>query len=218
VPLPPIVENPYGVHDHDVLSGRGAFVNGHIGNERFRQLSMERKFRFDAGNYSEKRALATEIVGIIRSLEPPGRFLKRATGDKNRPVESDNDEGRSMYTRGLDGEWEELSDDKAVHKACQVMRDLFRPDRAVERKSYTRRTKQAGLVEEKPMNEDEEDAGDKDEGDDLVRDDDVNDALDVGVLATDEVLDKTLAGDVPNDAEDDRLVVDEGKQVEMMSV
>jgi hypothetical protein len=29
----------------------------------------------------------------------------------------------------VDGEWIELSDDKAIHKACQVMRDIARPDR-----------------------------------------------------------------------------------------
>jgi hypothetical protein len=31
--------------------------------------------------------------------------------------------------RGLDGTWEELNDEKAIHKACQVMRDIDRPDR-----------------------------------------------------------------------------------------
>mmetsp|Transcript_31508 Transcript_31508/g.44725 ORF Transcript_31508/g.44725 Transcript_31508/m.44725 type:complete len:185 (+) Transcript_31508:61-615(+) len=89
---------------------------------------MERKPQFDNGNYSEKRTLATEIVSEIRSLNPPGRFLKRVkiTGDGPRRPED---------------EWEELSDDKAIHKACQVMRDINRPDR--EEKKRTR-----GKVEE----------------------------------------------------------------------
>ena len=220
VPLPPIVENPYGVHDHDVLSGRGAFVNGHIGNERFRQLAVERKDRFDAGNYADKRALAAEIVGIIRSLDPPGRFLKRAAVSSNRPAKTANDEGWSMYTRGLDGEWEELSDDKAVHKACQVMRDLHRPDRAAERKSYSRRTKHHGLVEEKIMREEEVEDGDPDKcGDDSVpgEDGDDNDTLDVNILAPEEVLERTLP-DVVTPTEDGTQVEDEGKHVEMMSV
>lgn len=34
-PLQPILDVPDGVHAHDVLLGRGAFVNGHIGNERY---------------------------------------------------------------------------------------------------------------------------------------------------------------------------------------
>jgi len=172
------------VHDHDVLSGRGAFVNGHVGNQRFRKLAVDRKPQFDAGNYSVKRALATEIVGIIRSLDPPGRFLKRVkkkkkknnttvrdnqqqttTTDQNNNNKDDNDNNdnnhagddntdnssttgednnnndnttdngnnREVPVRGLDGSWEELSDDRAIHKACQVMRDINRPDRAGEK-------------------------------------------------------------------------------------
>eukprot|EP00536_Pseudo-nitzschia_multiseries_P000167 jgi/Psemu1/178140/e_gw1.3.63.1 len=68
--------NPFDVHAHDVLSGRGAYVNGHIGNARLRALASERKSRFDAGNYTEKRMLAAEIVAHVRALDPPGRFLK----------------------------------------------------------------------------------------------------------------------------------------------
>ena len=60
-----------------MLSGRGAFINGHVGNTNFRKLCLERKQAFDAGNYSEKRALATEVVQLTKALDPPGRFLKR---------------------------------------------------------------------------------------------------------------------------------------------
>jgi hypothetical protein len=122
-PLDPIIENPFGVNDHDVLSGRGAFVNGHIGNVRFRELCVERKPQFDAGSYSEKRTLATEVVSIVRGLEPPGRFLKRVKEGAAEGVDYSDMPG-----------WEELSDDKAIHKACQVMRDIARPDRTGERK------------------------------------------------------------------------------------
>jgi len=131
IPLDPIVENPYGVHSHDVLSGRGAFVNGHVGNQRFRTLSLDRKHKFDAGNYSEKRALATEVVQIIRNLDPPGRFLKRVT-NKQAKTEDSN---WIVPPRGLEGFWEELSDEKAIHKACQVMRDIDRPDRGPEKRT-----------------------------------------------------------------------------------
>lgn len=71
--------NPFGVHAHDVLSGRGAYVNGHVGNARLRKMALERKAQFDAGNYTEKRQLASEIVTLIKSLDPPGRFLKKAS-------------------------------------------------------------------------------------------------------------------------------------------
>jgi hypothetical protein len=111
------------VNDHDVLSGRGAFVNGHIGNAHFRELCAERKPQFDAGTYTEKRSLATDVVSIIRSLTPPGRFLKRIKED-----------GSEIEFASTMPGWEELSDDSAIHKACQVMRDIARPDRQGERK------------------------------------------------------------------------------------
>jgi hypothetical protein len=126
VPAPEelLVENPFGVHDHDVLSGRGAFVNGHVGNERLRVLAQERKTQFDTGNYSEKRSLATEIVTFVRSLDPPGRFMKRVDPTKSKPVD-DSEEANLALEAG----WEELSDEKAIHKSCQVMRDIDRADR-----------------------------------------------------------------------------------------
>lgn len=74
---------------------------------------MERKDAFDAGNFTEKQALASEIINIIRSLDPPGRFLKRR----------DTSKGKEL-PRGLSGDWEELSDGKAIHKATQIMRDI----------------------------------------------------------------------------------------------
>uniref|UniRef100_A0A7S4VJM1 DUF6824 domain-containing protein n=1 Tax=Ditylum brightwellii TaxID=49249 RepID=A0A7S4VJM1_9STRA len=63
-------------HDHDVLSGRGASVNSHAGNTRFRALCFHKKSDFDGANHAAKRRIATEIVQVVTSLEPPGRFLK----------------------------------------------------------------------------------------------------------------------------------------------
>lgn len=125
VPDAPLEENPYGVHDHDILSGRGAFVNGHVGNGRLRELALARKTPFDSGTYTEKRTLATEVVTIIRSLDPPGRFLKKLNPAMVKPPDSLDESGRALFAEG----WEELSDEKAIHKACQVMRDIDRADR-----------------------------------------------------------------------------------------
>jgi hypothetical protein len=157
VPEEAIMENPFGVHDHDILCGRGAFVNGHIGNARLRDLAHARKTQFDSGNYTEKRTLAMEVVTIIRSLDPPGRFLKRVdpskasatpanikpTEDKNQPDEPD---------RTLEAGWEELSDEKAIHKACQVMRDIDRADRKdrEERRKIRKLKKEGKLPETTP--------------------------------------------------------------------
>jgi hypothetical protein len=59
---------------------------------------------FDRGNFTEKRALATEIVMIIRSLDPPGRFLQKAT----KKARSGDDTA--------DMSWDELSDERAIQK------------------------------------------------------------------------------------------------------
>lgn len=142
-PIEPITENPFGVHDHDVLSGRGAFVNGHVGNARLRQLSLERKSQFDAGNYTKKRSLAKDVVTQIRKLDPPGRFLRKIDPSKPRS----NDCKPIIGSRGLEGKWEELSDERAIHKACQVMRDIARPDRKErdERRKIKKLKKERGL-------------------------------------------------------------------------
>lgn len=158
-------------------------MNGHVGNARFRQLATKRKPLFDAGNYSEKRSLATEIVGLIRGLEPPGRFLKRGKGTDV---------------------WEELSDDRAIHKACQVMRDLQRPDRTGDRKGGFR-NKNKG-EDDGNVKEEDEDVNNANNNNvlDGVVDDNMtpaeNIALGCAVLATEEVLDKALAEGMAEEA------------------
>ena len=92
-------------------------MNGHHGNKYLRELAMTRKCEFDVGNFTEKRKLATEIVTIIKQLQPPGRFLTLA---KKPSTKSDAED---------DTGWEEVGLDKAIMKACQVMRDIDRPDR-----------------------------------------------------------------------------------------
>lgn len=106
------------VHDHDVLSGRGVNIASHPGNERFRSLVNKRYDPNYCTSFStiEKRALASEIVSHIKSLDPPGRFLKRG--------------GRSTSSRGLQGPWEELSPGDCIRKASQALRDCNRSDRS----------------------------------------------------------------------------------------
>lgn len=99
-----------------------AVVNGHVGNELLRKLANERKDRFDVANYTEKRQFANEIFLYVKNLNPPGRFLKRIDADRKAVMEKDG------YTI-VASEWEELGDEKAIHKCCQVMRDLRRADR-----------------------------------------------------------------------------------------
>lgn len=172
--MAPIVENPFGVHDHDVLSGRGAFVNGHVGNANFRKLCLERKEQFDAGNYSEKRNLATEVVNIIRNQDPPGRFLKHVKASEDTAAE-----GEAI-------QWEELTDDRSIHKACQVMRDIARPDRIGGRKSRKGAKKQEATVNEETVMEV------KDSMTILAETTAEASAVEEAVAATEEALDKAL--------------------------
>jgi hypothetical protein len=105
------------VHDHDVLSGRGVNIAHHAGNQRFRTLVTTRADGTYCASYSasEKRAIAEEIIRHIKSLDPPGRFLKR--------------DGRGQVSRGLAGPWEELTEREVIHKTCQALRDCNRLDR-----------------------------------------------------------------------------------------
>jgi len=105
------------VHDHDILSGRGVNIAQHPGNERFRALVQTRHDRDYCQSYSatEKRAVAEEVIAHIKTLNPPGRFLKRP--------------GRSNNARGLSGPWEELTEREAIRKTCQALRDCNRQDR-----------------------------------------------------------------------------------------
>lgn len=96
--------------EHDILNGRGASVNAHSGNKKFRALCFSRKPEFEAGNHAAKRRVATEIVNVTKAW--PGRFLKKKA------------------EKGL---WYELNTEKAILKACQVMRDFQRPDRVLIR-------------------------------------------------------------------------------------
>jgi hypothetical protein len=101
------------------------FVNGHYGNKYLRELAMTRKCAFDTGNYTDKRKLATEIVDMIQQLQPPGRFL---TLNTTKPTTTNTNGGDSL-SPVAESHWEEVGLDKAIMKACQVMRDIDRPDR-----------------------------------------------------------------------------------------
>lgn len=64
-------------HDNDVLSGRGNYANRHPGNKRFRAYVSSQRELYAAAPKNEKSIFAKTIVRTIRSLQPPGRFLKR---------------------------------------------------------------------------------------------------------------------------------------------
>jgi len=105
---------------HDVLSGRGISIAQHAGNERFRALVNARYDADYCTSYSlcEKRAVAEDIIAHIKSLDPPGRFLKRSKKGST-----------SKNARGLEGLWEELTKEESIKKTTQALRDCNRQDR-----------------------------------------------------------------------------------------
>jgi hypothetical protein len=91
------IEHP---HDHDVLSGRGNFVNYHAGNEHFRALVRKHKLNYVACPKPPKGKFSRVIVDEIRSRG--GRFLKQ-------------DHSTKM--------WCEIGDKKALDKTRQALRE-----------------------------------------------------------------------------------------------
>ena len=89
-------------HEHDVLSGRGNFVNYHAGNEHFRALVRKHKVEYVKCPKPQKGKFSRMIVDEIRSRNPPGRFLKQ-------------DEKTKL--------WYEIGEKKALDKTRQALRE-----------------------------------------------------------------------------------------------
>lgn len=86
---------------NDVLSGRGSGVNSWEGNIFYRKLVNERKQLYTSVKRNEKTPIAKEIISIIHSLNPRGRFL----------------------TRDRSGQWIELSMADTMNKTSQALRE-----------------------------------------------------------------------------------------------
>lgn len=89
-------------HEHDVLSGRGNFVNYHAGNEHFRALVKKHKMSYVACPKPQKGKFSRMIVDEIKHRDPPGRFLKQDPDTKL---------------------WHDIGDKKALDKTRQALRE-----------------------------------------------------------------------------------------------
>lgn len=89
---------------NDVLSGRGGRINSHPGNVHFRALVHQHKHTYlsKLTKKLDKVKIASKIVSTIRTMDPPGRFLKEDTKTHH---------------------WIEIGDEKARKKAGQAMRE-----------------------------------------------------------------------------------------------
>lgn len=89
-------------HDHDVLSGRGNFVNYHAGNEHFRALVRKHKLEYVKCPKPQKGKFSRMIFDEIKARNPPGRFLKQ-----------------DMQTKL----WYDIGEKKALDKTRQALRE-----------------------------------------------------------------------------------------------
>lgn len=89
-------------HEHDVLSGRGNFVNYHAGNEHFRALVRKHKVAYVACPKPQKGKFSKMIYDEIRARDPPGRFLKQDAKTKV---------------------WYDIGEKKALDKTRQALRE-----------------------------------------------------------------------------------------------
>ena len=93
----------FQISQNDVLCGRGGLTNHHPGNVFFRRLVRIKQEAYLKASKREKAGVAREIVDLIRSLSPSGRFLKK---DPQNP-----------------GVWIEIGDRKAREKTSQALRE-----------------------------------------------------------------------------------------------
>jgi hypothetical protein len=109
-PRPQLHVPPRGIgpiqepNENDVLCGRGGRINAHEGNVQFREVVNANKKQYLAKTTKklEKAHIAAGLVEQIRSMNPPGRFLKE-----------DADTGL----------WFDIGDAKAIKKAGQALRE-----------------------------------------------------------------------------------------------
>lgn len=89
-------------HHHDVLCGRGNYVNYHPGNEYYRSLVKKYFMRYVGCSKTDKPKFALLIYHEIRTRVPPGRFLKLDSGSKL---------------------WNDIGEKKAIDKTRQALRE-----------------------------------------------------------------------------------------------
>ena len=84
---------------NDVLCGRGGLTNNHGGNVFFRGLVRSKQEAYLFASKRDKAYVAHGIVDVIRSLKPPGRFLKK--NKNNIWVEIGNKKAREKTSQAL---------------------------------------------------------------------------------------------------------------------
>jgi hypothetical protein len=103
--LPPLLRGKFvtkAPNCHDILCGRGNFVNNHVGNKNFREIVAMHKVLYVAAPKHSKPMFARKIIDAVHGLEPPGRFLAQEPSTKL---------------------WYELDNKKSMSKTRQALRE-----------------------------------------------------------------------------------------------
>lgn len=98
------------LRDSDIVCGRGAPTNFHIGNSRFRELVLDYNKSYFVAKRSEKPRIAMKVLDVLSSRG--ARFVRRIKG------------GSSASSH-----WEEVAHKIAYEKVCQALRDAGGPSR-----------------------------------------------------------------------------------------
>jgi len=132
-------------NNNDILCGRGSGSNDYIGNVSFRKLVSSRKEEYmKASSRAQKQLIAKEIIETISSLNPPGRFLEKASlpeQEKEKEgvtvceTEEEEEESSSSSIVCYTG-WNITSHEKALEKVKQALRQVRHRKTTVERKSH----------------------------------------------------------------------------------
>ena len=93
--------------DSDVLTGRGGGINSQPGNLRYRAWVNNLRVKYSlAESKEEKVEIVNEVLGLVKSQTPPGRFLqKHPSTTKNNVV------------------WTECSKERIWNKVSQALRE-----------------------------------------------------------------------------------------------
>lgn len=92
---------------HDVLKGRGYKIIFKKGNEYFRNLVNALRYEYVASPKQDKAHFAEKLHEHIRTLDPPGRFLKMSD-DKQSYIEIPYDESLRKTSQALREEQPEI--------------------------------------------------------------------------------------------------------------
>jgi len=111
-----------GLREMDIVCGRGAPTNFHIGNEKFRELVSNYHSAYFCAKRSDKPDIAMNIMEVLQSRG--ARFVRRQKGRHATTVAAAIAPGSQQASPPpFSSHWMEVSSKIAYEKVCQALRD-----------------------------------------------------------------------------------------------